>query len=658
MSDQSTPLVLRQPSPMQSATQRINIPPPSPQPAADDPCSPSSPPSSSSLTQYRDWLLSLSPTSLLLVFVPTAIVLQYLTSSPIAQFVTSCLGIVPLAGLMGDATENISDHLGPNIGGLMNASFGNAAELILALFGCFRQLDDLVKASLCGSIIGNILLVLGMSILTGGLRYKQQRFSVHAAHSEATMAVAAAVAFLVPAIFHSIITTGGEDSTSVDENRLSLGIGVLLLVTYALMLFFQLRTHAAWFNDNEGAGADAAPLTLRRFSLNRPSQLRQLQQARQDKEAETVEAASAAADDQTDEDAAEAQDGVASLESGAVPQSTALLSPKRHRTLHSLIAWDPEGVSLMTKKTYARKIVREGQEKERREKERLERETHRQPSAEPGTGGSSARVAPIIVNSFSPVQRNKTKQSWEEEKTADHTATPSPAATPTQPLQSEHPFASHGGSHTAALEAAGQSPSGGEATGPNGLHLSLPMSAQSPSATARALPAEPLPPPLLSPPPASLQRSVLTLCVSCGLVAWLSEVLTGSATAAGSELGLSSSFLGIIVVAIIGNAAEHSTAVQAALHNNMNIALSIAFGSALQIAMFVCPVVVFSSYGRSGPPMNLIVGELEVFAVSVSCVVSWMVVNAGGSDWLQGLMMCMIYLIIALAFYFLPVAYS
>ena len=98
----------------------------------------------------------------------------------------------------------------------------------------------------------------------------------------------------------------------------------------------------------------------------------------------------------------------------------------------------------------------------------------------------------------------------------------------------------------------------------------------------------------------------------------------------------------------------------AAWHDNLNVSLSIAFGSALQIAMFVCPVVVLASYARGEAlgPMDLIVGELEVFAVAVGGVVSWMVVMGGGSNWLEGLMLLMIYLIIALAFYFLPEGYA
>src|SRR5215208_6064766 len=115
----------------------------------------------------------------LLVFVPVAIALRFVPSleNPTALFVVSCLAIIPLAGWMGRATEHLAEHLGQGVGGLLNATFGNAAELIIALFALSKGLTGVVKASITGSIIGNILLVLGLSFLAGGMKYREQRFN-------------------------------------------------------------------------------------------------------------------------------------------------------------------------------------------------------------------------------------------------------------------------------------------------------------------------------------------------------------------------------------------------------------------------------------------------------------------------------------------------
>ena len=107
---------------------------------------------------------------MLLLAVPATIALRFADASPIWLFVGASLAIIPLAGLMGQATEQLAEKLGPGIGGLLNATFGNAAELIIALFALFKGYDDVVKASLAGSILGNVLLVLGASLLTGGLK--------------------------------------------------------------------------------------------------------------------------------------------------------------------------------------------------------------------------------------------------------------------------------------------------------------------------------------------------------------------------------------------------------------------------------------------------------------------------------------------------------
>ena len=185
----------------------------------------------------------------LLVFVPLAAVAERLEWGATTVFVLAGLAIVPLAGLMGSATERLAARLGAGVGGLLNATFGNAAELIIALVAMQQGLFDVVKASLTGSIIGNLLLVLGLSLLMGGLGRERQTFDRAAAAVGSTLLALAAIGLLVPAIFHWVAEKAAAGATIsagrglVAERTLSLEISVVLFAAYLLSLLFSLRTH-------------------------------------------------------------------------------------------------------------------------------------------------------------------------------------------------------------------------------------------------------------------------------------------------------------------------------------------------------------------------------------------------------------------------------
>ncbi len=148
----------------------------------------------------------------LLLFLPISLLAYFLDWSPLLQFFASALGIVPLAGLLGKGTEEVAIHTGPRAGGLINATLGNAAELIITIFALRAGLLGLVKASITGSILGNILLVLGSSLLAGGLRNGTQRFNAEQAGMSATMMMLSVVALAIPAVFsHSVPQAGPSD---------------------------------------------------------------------------------------------------------------------------------------------------------------------------------------------------------------------------------------------------------------------------------------------------------------------------------------------------------------------------------------------------------------------------------------------------------------
>ncbi len=368
----------------------------------------------------------------LLVFVPVAIALRYLPSfeNPTALFVVSCLAIVPLAGWMGRATEHLAERLGQGVGGLLNATFGNAAELIIGLFALSKGLTGVVKASITGSIIGNILLVLGLSFLSGGLKFRKQEFSRVAAGVSATALTLAAIALVIPTVFHQAaaavpVTQGGW--TPAKEQGLSLAIAIVLFLTYALTLVFSLMTHREVF------GAD-----------------------------ESKDVACAAGEELT----------------------------------------------------------------------RMEAE--------------------------------------------------------------------------------------------EGAHA-----------------------------PWSVGKSVGVLLGATAFVALISEFLVGAIESARESLGLTEVFVGVIVVAIIGNAAEHSSAVLMALRNKMDVSIGIAVGSSLQVALFVAPVLVFASY-LFGRPMNFEFTVPEVVAVVASVIIVEQISSDGESNWIEGLQLLSVYAVLAVLFYFLP----
>jgi Ca2+:H+ antiporter len=236
-----------QPSPAAAASPvRSSAPPPTPR---------------SGLPKHLERRRRVSWRGVLLVMLPVSIVLGYVIHAPpIWVFVTACLGVLPLAGYMGEATEHLAHRTSPTIGGLMNATFGNAAELIIAIVALRAGLVDLVKASITGSILGNLLLILGLAIIAGGIDRKALRFNRTSAGMSSGMLALAVVALVFPALFHGL---HHEASARVSELRMSEAVAVVLLITYACSLLFTLKTHSRMF------GAEAHPLDGPVWSVGR-----------------------------------------------------------------------------------------------------------------------------------------------------------------------------------------------------------------------------------------------------------------------------------------------------------------------------------------------------------------------------------------------------
>jgi Ca2+:H+ antiporter len=359
----------------------------------------------------------------LLTFVPVSIAAHFLGWGELTVFVTAGLAIVPLAGWMGTATEEIAVVLGPSWGGLLNATFGNATELIIALIALNEGLVSVVKSSIVGSIIGNLLLVLGLAMLLGGIKYKEQDFQPVIARVNASAMNLAVIAILLP----SAVALTSATVTETNLQNLSDAVAIVLIGVYALTLLFSMKTHTYLYD------------------------------------AGTLEVAS-----------------------------------------------------------------------------------------EGDTAGS------------------------------DH-----------EDAAEEH--------HV-----------------PN------------------------------------LKVWVPVLVAATLIVAAESELLVETLEPATQELGLSPLFTGVILLPIIGNAAEHATAVTVAMKDKMDLSVSVAVGSSLQIALFVAPVLVLAGWVW-GQPMDLSFDALELVAVAVAVLITNSISSDGRSNWLEGILLLATYLILGLAFYFHPV---
>jgi Ca2+:H+ antiporter len=174
-----------------------------------------------------------------IIFIPIAVGLSWFGASPLLVFATAALTIIPLSKIVGSSTETLGTYLGSTLGGLLNASMGNAPELIIGIFALKNGLITVVKASLTGSIIGNLLLTLGLAMFAGGLRYPRQKFNIHSARLSMSMMFLAVAGLMVPALFHFTRRSA--------QNEISLQISVVLLLVYGLGLFYTLVTHRKLF---------------------------------------------------------------------------------------------------------------------------------------------------------------------------------------------------------------------------------------------------------------------------------------------------------------------------------------------------------------------------------------------------------------------------
>ncbi|RUP49281.1 calcium/proton exchanger, partial [Jimgerdemannia flammicorona] len=400
--------------------------------------------------------------NLLVVFIPLGIISHFLWN-PTATFILNFLAIIPLAKLLGFATEDLAIRVGETLGGLLNATFGNAVELIISVIALTKNLVRVVQASMLGSILSNLLLVLGFCFFCGGLKYKEQEFNITAAQTSASLMAIATCSLLLPAAFYSSLI-GVQTNQVVDNDILAIShaTAVILLIIYGSYLLFQFSPAATEESQPEESEEPLMPLWM---ALTLLETIRQPCNGKQD-------------------------DG-----------------------------W--------------------------------------------GTGGHCETVHVARM----PSRRN-VEVLWRQSLT---------------------------------------------------LH------------------ATPLP----------------SLFVITVLVAICAEFLVGAIDDIVTQWHLTETFVGLILLPIVGNAAEHVTAVTVALKNKMDLAIGVAIGSSMQIALLVTPLMVIIGWGL-GVPMTLYFNVYETAVMFISVLIVNYLINDGKSNWLEGLMLLGVYVIIAISFFYYP----
>ena len=199
----------------------------------------------------------------MLRFIPISFVAKFMNASGSVMFILSCLSIIPLAGLMGEGTEEISFYSGPKIGGFLNGTFGNATELIISFFALKQGLFDIVKSSIAGAVIGNVLLVVGASMLAGGLKFKTQKFNEKVSEVTSSMLLFAVLGLCIPALFTHTVDPA---LLNTRYEGLSVFVAVVMIIIYILSLVFSFSTHKDIYN-TEASKEGSAKWTLKKAIL-------------------------------------------------------------------------------------------------------------------------------------------------------------------------------------------------------------------------------------------------------------------------------------------------------------------------------------------------------------------------------------------------------
>ncbi|KAF5669296.1 manganese resistance protein [Fusarium heterosporum] len=601
-----------------------------------------------------------------LIFVPVGIAVAQVDGlNGGIVFGLNAIAIIPLAGLLAFATESVAREMGDALGALLNVTFGNAVELIIFILALVKDEIRIVQASLLGSILANLLLILGMSMLLGGLRFREQVYNSTVTQMSACLLSLSVISLVLPTAFHASF----KDNAQADREslKISRGTSIVLLLVYAIYLLFQLKSHAYMYESTPQHIIDAelAPGPAAGFL-----------------DSSSSDDSSSSSSDSSDSD---------SSHGTMRKRMKKVLRNRRHRrsSAASVDTADTKGARTasftttnttpqdeITEATSSRNriprfpsytsenaIEEEEETKRSQRRRRYRRHRHRKSKKE-------ARKAEKALNDIPPTDElpeNTPRAKDEGEPRRVDFAVPNDVeAGPSN--AAKRPFPLRVISVKALAPVFTESPPVGSAPAPN-VRYGIRRTNSLPDRLQMRAPGAMLPsrvPSSLNPPGATIDDqeegeeehlsqlgAIVLLLVSTALVAVCAEFLVDSIqdvikTSHVNEVGI-----GLIILPIVGNAAEHVTAIKVAYKNHMDLAIGVAVGSSIQIALLLTPFMVILGWFMD-KDMTLYFTLFETVCLFVSAFIVNFLVLDGRSNYLEGALLCAVYIIIAVIAFFYP----
>ncbi|KAF2086653.1 calcium/proton exchanger [Saccharata proteae CBS 121410] len=573
--------------------------------------------------------------NVLLVFVPIGIATKPAGMNPELIFSMNAVAIIPLAGLLSHATESVAVRLGDTLGALLNVSFGNAVELILFIILLVKNEIRVVQASLLGSILANLLLILGMAFLFGGLRYQEQIYNNTVTQMSACLLSLAVMSLLLPTAFHASFS----NYTRADEQtlRVSRGTSVILLLVYGLYLLFQLKSHAYMYESTPQHIIDeeSHPGVLADMLNSSSSSSSSDDSSSSDTDSSSGSHTTAKRIKRAFRHRKRRKSNASSKDTPSIPsvmsspdvenhdaffqtQGRAPDSQSRRGSALGAIASGDEADLDEFSRPGAEPLVRDFEagssgspphEKKRKKKRSKKHSRHQQDDTEEFNEKEPARASAL-----SPVQETNTPTvGFSDVVTEGVAASPAPARRP----------------------------------------FNLRQLSARPGLPRPALPSLLSNNVFLEEPEMSRTCAIVMLLISTGLVAVCADFMSDAIEPMVESTGISQAFIGLIILPIVGNAAEHVTAVTVAAKNKMDLAIGVAVGSSIQIALFITPVIVILGW-IMGKAMSLYFNIFETVSLFVTAFVVNFLVLDGRSNYMEGSLLIAAYVVIAVASFFYP----
>ncbi|KAK8257880.1 membrane bound cation transporter [Phyllosticta capitalensis] len=621
------------------------------------------------LRHFKD-ALCYSWVNVLLVFVPIGIASKPAQLSEELIFSMNAIAIIPLAGLLSHATESVASRLGDTLGALLNVSFGNAVELILFIILLAKDQIRVVQASLLGSILANLLLILGMAFLLGGLRFQEQVYNNTVTNMSACLLSLAVMSLLLPTAFHASFSN--EVNADVKTLKVSRGTSVVLLVVYVLYLLFQLKSHSYLYESTPQHIIDeeSHPGVLADMLNSSSSESSSDSSSSSDTDSSSGSNTTAKRIKRAFRHRKRRKSSASSRTSPSLPSGSVITNPsvENHRAYfdsQGTISGQPDGSS---RGESALGAILSGDEADNEDK------PEGMPRVRDFEQGSS--VSP-------PVEKPRKKEKRRHKKSRSHKAaegqlnekTAGASETPQGSTKKENPATSpHFSARPAKLPSLLSNnvfvtpAPGTPATHPNtargaGLRrtASLPDRLNRPAQAAAGQPVPGQIRPVNSEhesqedeePEMSRTCAIVMLLITTGLVAVCADFMSDAIEPLVESTGISQAFIGLIILPIVGNAAEHVTAVTVAAKNKMDLAIGVAVGSSIQIAIFVTPFIVILGW-IMGKDMSLYFNIFETVSLFVTAFVINFLILDGRSNYLEGSLLIAAYIIIAVASFFYP----